>query len=741
VALVAVGTLLIAATPIAPAAAENGRVAGTLSILSDSPLGPSASVLTANGRLTIDGLEDEANLFGLATGDKVSVAVTNGAAAQAPLPAAPGSGTTLTPATADATLVPGSLMVLEEAPMVPLADPVMHDLTLVRAVWPGPELFEAPTFDTLNKAAKESADYWRAATDGKIDFQVTEQFDSVALSKPPCIDLYAAYDEVRLRTGWQEGAGKHLVIAIPECVHIDGVNTDGWGSVGATPASGGFIILNGDKSLNPGVDGDISQTLAHELGHNMSLNHSNQAICSEKDATLITAPAQDCRGAEYGGVYSVMGGWEPGMQPALGGHHSFLMGLTSSDTLVDVVATAPQQTITLVPTAGQTSGVKFARITDTRGNTYYLEYRTPVGLDATLLDPATPNHLLSGVMVTKVFAEAPGTPFGSGGITVEPRAVYLLDADPFHNPYAVASNGQFDGDAGLTLGTPIALGDVSVKLTAATADAAAVQIDFPPSRPAATIPGKPLAVSAVKVGNTSVQVAWKAPLATGGSYITSYLVRTDKGPQTCTAVTEFSCRLDGLELGTFHRFTVTATSGIGTSAPSDPSAPLPVGPVPTTSPTPAPTPTPTPTPTRPVVTPAPTTSTKPTPTPTAPKPASTANIAPAPNSNTNTVRVATTADPFSTTSGSTSGTVDPFASTTDPYASSYTDPYGSATSSTTSNYGAVDPYTTGASTTTGTTTLATTGGEGVPMLVSAGVGSLVLGALLILLTRPRSQRQ
>lgn len=733
--LLGIGALLLAAVPLTPAAADDGRIVGTLQVLADDPLGPSASIVTPDGRVTVDGLLAEADRLGLAGGDKVSVAVTVGAPTPAPVPAAPGSSELLYPEAADTTVVPGSLVVLQEAPLVPLADPVVHELTLVRAVWPGPELFEAPEFSELEQAATEAGDYWRAATDGKVDYQVVAEFDSIALSKPPCIDLFAAYDEVRLRTDWQEGPRKHLVIAIPQCWHQDEKDTSGWGSVGGTQDTGGFIILNGDQALAAGVDGDTSATLAHQLGHNMSLNHSNEAICTELDATLINAPASQCRGAEYGGVYSVMGSWEPGMQPALGGHHSFLMGLTTPDTLVDVLATAPTQTLTLVPTAGSAAGVKFARITDAAGNAYYLEYRTPVGLDATLLDAATPNHLLSGVFVTKVFAEHPGTKF-TNGLELEPRSIYLLDADPALNPYSEASGGRFDGDAGLPLGTPVALGDVSVKLTGSTDDAAAIEINFPPSRPAATVPSKPNRVSALKVGTNSVQIAWQAPDDTGGAYVTSYTVSNNRNSSTCTAVTEFSCRIDNLELGMFYQFTVTATNAVGTSAASSPSAPLPVGPIPTTSPTPLPTPTPTPTPTgtRPVVTPAPTTAT------TAPVTATTRAATPAATSTTVAANTSSTIDPFATSNTSTSY-VDPFSSSyTDPYASSYSDPF--ATTSTYTNPYSSTPYTSTGSTTstsTGTTTLATTGSNGLPTLLALGVGSVVLGAVLILLSRPRGR--
>lgn len=795
-ALVAAGALLVGYAPLVAAipgeAADVTTITGQLTIVDDGPFGAEASVATSNGRVVVTGLTEQAAELGLGTGDTVSLAVD-------PLPQQPAAPDQ--PSPPDAAAVPGSLAVLAAAPAVtPLADAVPHTITLVRAVWPGPALSESPSFDLLEQAAGEAVQYWNDASGGAVHYTLApERYDGISLAKSPCLDLAAAYDEVKLRLNWQEGPGKHLVIASRQCDEGFGATIAGWGSLGATRDAGGFVFLNGVESMPAGTDGNVGDTLIHELGHNMSLGHSNQAICyaepinpPDKFKTqLINDAPKMCRASEYGGVYSTMGHWLPGAPAALGGHLSFLLDFTSPDTLRDVVAPGQQEgappsqpqveRVRLIPAAGSGDGLKYARISDTKGNSYYLEFRTPTGQDAHQLDPNLTKHLPSGVLVTKVFGDTPGTEFGLGDtltgqkMTVEPNSIYLLDAQPWSNPYSPDQSpahpqqewaifgGLFEGNPVLMPGTPVSLGDVSVNLVSQSAGEAVVDVIFPPTRPVATVASKPLAVTATKVGTNSALVSWRPPATNGGAFITNYQVSTPNGPFTCSSVTEFSCRIDGLLDGNSYRFAVTATNGLGPSGSSDPSAPLAIGAVPTPTPTGQLTPTPTPTPT---VTPKPTLSTTPKPTASTtstPKPSATTSAA-TPVSTTSAqpvVAASATVDPFaSTDNGETytgGSTVDPFASTytgttTDPFAttstdytSTYVDPYASS-------YTTTDPYAASTSgtdytssgytaTTSGTTSLATTGSEGLPRLLIAGVMSIVAGAGLLLLGRPRRRQQ
>jgi Fibronectin type III domain len=131
---------------------------------------------------------------------------------------------------------------------------------------------------------------------------------------------------------------------------------------------------------------------------------------------------------------------------------------------------------------------------------------------------------------------------------------------------------------GLTNGTPyvikvIARNSVGISLPST---------NFFPATPAATVPGSPTSVVAVR-GNASLAVTWTAPANTGGAAITDYLVKyssnngstwTRWGKTTVIAAT--SCTVTGLTNGTRYVIKVIARNAVGISPPSANSAPVPV---------------------------------------------------------------------------------------------------------------------------------------------------------------------
>ena len=93
----------------------------------------------------------------------------------------------------------------------------------------------------------------------------------------------------------------------------------------------------------------------------------------------------------------------------------------------------------------------------------------------------------------------------------------------------------------------------------------------------AAVPGRPSGVTAAP-GDASALVSWTAP-SSNGSTITGYTVtaadqtNSSNGSQTCQGSDPSdSCTVSGLTNGDSYTFTVTATNGAGSSAPSDPSA-------------------------------------------------------------------------------------------------------------------------------------------------------------------------
>ena len=93
----------------------------------------------------------------------------------------------------------------------------------------------------------------------------------------------------------------------------------------------------------------------------------------------------------------------------------------------------------------------------------------------------------------------------------------------------------------------------------------------------ATVPDAPTGVVA-SPGSASAAVTWSAPLNDGGSTITGYtvtaadLTNPANGHETCVWTPgPLTCTVLGLTTGDLYTFTVTATNGVGTGQPSQPS--------------------------------------------------------------------------------------------------------------------------------------------------------------------------
>jgi hypothetical protein len=84
-------------------------------------------------------------------------------------------------------------------------------------------------------------------------------------------------------------------------------------------------------------------------------------------------------------------------------------------------------------------------------------------------------------------------------------------------------------------------------------------------------PDAPATVIAVP-GDGSAQVSWTAPANDGGAAVTGYTATASPGGATCTSTGATSCNIQPLTNGVAYTFTVTATSSVGTSNPSTPSA-------------------------------------------------------------------------------------------------------------------------------------------------------------------------
>lgn len=137
---------------------------------------------------------------------------------------------------------------------------------------------------------------WVGDANGRIStFQIaaTKRFDASCTTTSS-----VAWNEAAQQfpgVSFSGGTGNHLVLlgtSVADCARF------GLGTVGSDISSGGLIwIAEDDDSANRLKY--LRQALAHEIGHNLSLEHAGRVVCS----------TTTCAGSrtEYGNYYSVMG--------------------------------------------------------------------------------------------------------------------------------------------------------------------------------------------------------------------------------------------------------------------------------------------------------------------------------------------------------------------------------------------------------------------------------------------------
>lgn len=225
--------------------------------------------------------------------------------------------------------------------------------------------------------------YWSEMSTNRVGFQTIDARPWTKVGVPCTGDPYAFFDAVASQVGFTDAPGRHLLVYFPRTPGC----ASGLGSVGSGPSDGGLAWVNGVNRLD---------VVAHEVGHNLGLGHSNVAECTD-GANQPVAESGSCLVASYQDTYDVMGvSW--GYAGHLNGAHSDALGwLTSSD---EATVTGPG-TFTLAPMAAD-SGLRVLRIPD-GDRTYYVENRQPVGWDTWVTDPAASLSFGPGVSIRRTF--------------------------------------------------------------------------------------------------------------------------------------------------------------------------------------------------------------------------------------------------------------------------------------------------------------------------------------------------
>jgi len=144
----------------------------------------------------------------------------------------------------------------------------------------------------------------------------------------------------------------------------------GWGGLGVS----GNVENPGKDSWYNGNFGCVVR--AQEIGHNYGLAHSHSYNCVD-EMGMPTPLSEDCEHVEYGDPFDPMGGGCAHMNVVQKGFMGWLEGC-------NIVTTETDGIYHLLPTELPCNGTQALRFPSYREDRhYYLEYRRPLGVDAT----------------------------------------------------------------------------------------------------------------------------------------------------------------------------------------------------------------------------------------------------------------------------------------------------------------------------------------------------------------------
>ena len=376
-------------------------------------------------------------------------AVKDGATVSATaIPAADGAKEVLSSRTISAAAVPGE---------ADATIPSVHNVYLA-LVRPQGISLAAATESAARAMVTKASEYWSAQTGTKVSFTTAQvqAYSSVYGCGNTYQDMWA---EALAKMPAANGPGKHLVVVAPNnsgCAF-------GIASMGAVAATGNKVL----------VSGLYQSSLAHELGHNLGLYHSNSLRCSgTQDMPMVDKGFPGCQPQEYDDIFDVMGtsGTYFGMGNLNAVHLDGMKLLPGA--VREVTATPGLTTARITPLSAPLSATTVSRtlkVTDPDGVNYFVEYRPDSGRDA--VARSTGYNPSWGV---RVLRDDPNAPASAGS--------YVLDATP--TSYSLSDYNRVIPVGGTFTA---ASGKLTIQVTAQDATGATVSITIAKPPPPAAV--------------------------------------------------------------------------------------------------------------------------------------------------------------------------------------------------------------------------------------------------------------
>jgi hypothetical protein len=407
--------------------------------------------------------------------------------------------------------------------------PAAIHLLAARLYW-GDARPSYPTVDRANRELRATADYFERISRGRETFHytLTRWVHVRASAYVMCGTTGGSARAARsalTRAGYHPERFNRLVLVTEQC--------NAAASMAQEPGHVSWL-----RFRNPG-----QPTIAHELGHNLGLDHAYGLVCRQK--TQRIALGGRCRAVEYGDNWDVMGH----------SRASYSVPILARLGWAGRIATARSTgTYDVADVEHSGRAIQGIRIPVGGGTSYWVEYQprhsTQIG------------RSIPGVMVRK---ELP-----SG-------RVEIIDASP-GNPSGLAFPDRDLTNPALPVGSSLTVHG-NIRITTVSAGRhATVQVTYDEI---ASAPDAPQVSYAAKLRGGSYRVHWNAP-ADNGQIVLGYRV-TDvvSGASTYVrspAAYKTTLKVPARKVGSTPIFSVAAKNQMGWSATSAPRAPQEFGP-------------------------------------------------------------------------------------------------------------------------------------------------------------------